>query len=224
MGTTDKKYKFLINFENFDIKRKCYQLGYPVTYDEDDIKLKCTLKQAIQYAKDIIAEEKYALALIMSYNPHDCSYNSGIASVSTIPLYFEKTADKLMLNIRKQDDFIYLKENYNKLYTFIMEVYDTFTPRSIDEFTEELEFDDGISTITFYDTKFFVCERKFTDYTEAEKVKIIHDVQKQVVEATGVHGLEDFEPRVYKYEKWKECLFDYDETDPQHCDNDEIEL
>lgn len=224
MGTTDKKYKFLIEYENFDITRNRRSTEYPVTYDIDNTKLKCTLDQAIQYAKDKLQGEQYYQAFIMSYEPNNYSYDVGVAEVSTIPLYIKKTADKLRLDIRKQEDFNYLKEKYKRIYNFVTETYYTFTPRSIDEFAEELEFDHDKSTIEFDDTEFFVCKGKFTDYTDTEQVKIISELQKQVTNVTGVYGLEDFAPRIYKCNKWKEFLFDYDETDEQHQDDNETEL
>ena len=224
METTDKKYKFLIEYENFDIARKRHPTEYPVTYDIDNTKLKCTLDQAIQYAKDKLQCELYYQAFIMIYDPNDCSYDVGVAEVSTIPRYFEKTADKLRLDIRNQENFHYLKERYKRIYNFITETYYTFTPRSIDEFAEELEFDNDKSTIEFDDTEFFVCKGKFTDYSDTEQVKIIRELQKQVAEVTGIYGLEDFTPRILKTKYWKNYLFDYDETDERHQDDDEIEL
>lgn len=224
METTDKKYKFLIQYEEFNVTSKRHPFEYPVTYDEDDTKLKCTLEQAIQYTRKRTDGEEYMLALIMSYHPQDYSYYDDIVDVSTIPLYFEKTADKLRLDIRKQEDFNYLKEKYKRIYNFVTEIYDMFSTRVMEEFIDELEFEDDKTTIEFDNTEFFVCKGKFTSYTDAEQVKIIHNLQKRVSEATGVKGLEDFEPRVYKYARWEECLFDYDENDPLHCDDNEIEL
>lgn len=224
METTNKKYKFLIQYESFDVKETRHPFEYPVTYDEDDKKLKCTLEQAIQYARKRIDGEEYTQALIMCYHPQDYSYYDDIADVSTIPLYLEKTADKLRLDIRKQEDFQYLKEKYKQIYNFVTEDYETYIPRTIDEFAEELEFDHDKSTIEFDDTEFFVCKGKFTDYSDTEQVKIIRELQKQVAEVTGVYGLEDFTPRILKTKYWKNYLFDYDETDERHQDDDEIEL
>lgn len=224
METADKKYKYLIKFENYESIYKPSPIDYPISYLEDNRQLKCTLEQAIQYAKDRVTGDMYIEALIMSYYPSDCSYNSGIASVSTIPLYFEKTADKLSLNIEKQENFDYLKEKYKRIYNFVTEIYDMFSTRVMEEFIDELEFEDDKTTIKFDDTEFFVCKGKLTNYSDPEKFKIIHDLQKQVSNVTGVYGLKDFEPRIYKYDKWKELLFDYDETDERHQDDNEIEL
>lgn len=198
MGTTEKKYKFLIEYENFDVARKRHPFEYPVTYDEDNTKLKCTLEQAIQYAKDKIDGDCYMQALIMSYDPHDYSYNSGIASVSTIPPYIEHKADELHLDIRKQEDFYKLKEKYTRIYNAV-------TKQCIANYIINLDND-------------------FNNHCYRERIQMISKLQQVVSDITGVHGLEDFNPRIYKYERWQECLFDYDESNPLHYDEDEIEL
>lgn len=224
MGTTDKKYKFLIEYENFDIARNRRPTEYPVTHDEDNTKLKCTLEQAIQYAKDKIDGERYTQALIMSYDPHDCSYNSGIASVSTIPPYIEHKANKLHLDLRKQENFYKLKEKYNSIYNFINEPFDIVSIKQLDEFIDNMKFDGVNTTVDVDNTSFFVCKRKFTSYRYETRLQLVRNLQKRIMEATNVRSYKDFEPRVYKYKYWLSCLFDYDETDPLHCDNDEIEL
>lgn len=224
MGTADKKYKFLIQYEDYNPRYKQRADRYPLTCEEDNTKLKCTLEQAIQYAKDEIDGDCYTQALIMSYDPHDCSYNSGIASVSTIPDYIERRVNGLSLNIRKQENFCKLKEEYNNIFNFVTEAYNINYIKNLDEFIDKVEFDGDKTTIEFGNIDFTVCKNDFNNHCYRAKIEIISKLQQVVSDVTGVQGLKDFTPRVYKYARWEECLFDYDESNPLHYNEDEIKL
>ncbi len=224
MGTTDKKYKFLIQYEDYNPRYKQRADRYPLMCEEDNTKLKCTLEQAIQYAKDKIDGDCYTQALIMSYDPHDYSYNSGIASVSTIPPYIECKANELHLDIRDQENFYKIKEKYTRIYNAVTKQCIANYIINLDKFTDEMEFNGDKTTIEFGDIDFTVCKNDFNNHCYRARIQMISKLQQVVSDVTGVHGLEDFNPRVYKYERWQECLFDYDETDQLHYDDDEIEL
>lgn len=209
MGTADKKYKFLIQYEDYNPRYKQRADRYPLTCEEDNTKLKCTLEQAIEYAKDKIDGDMYTQALIMSYDPHDCSYNSGVASVTTIPIYLKYKAGELGLNLRKQEDFNYLKEKYKVIYNFVTNIYNM--DFQVDEFINEYEpeYNGALTLVEFSGSKMFMCTGNFYKSNYYNKLQLINKLQEEVKYITGVKGLEDFTPRIYKYENWEECLFKY---------------
>lgn len=159
---------------------------YPKHSDDWDYKFIGTLEEAIKAAEEMVNWDGYEVALICADVHDECEI---IATVSTIPEYFEKRGKDFSTGWDWKSTFNQIRREYESIQAFLeasVHEYNDYFELFEDENNNGEDAETYIE-IEYKDTYMYytVCKGDFEDYNEEMQRKLFKAVQEEVRKDTA---------------------------------------